>query len=151
MNTSTITRAEKVNLYFDWPQITRWVMTSRAMDALEEIDLWPRKKINYQFSARGHELGQVLLGSLLTHQRDRGGPGRRGVGGDERLLVGAHDRHDAQTADAFLRRRQRLFAIGAGRAANSGRGYCQKLELLYKSFCPRRGRYGSRRSVRADQ
>jgi 2-oxoisovalerate dehydrogenase E1 component len=73
MNTSTIARPEKVNLYFDWRQITRWVLTSRTMDALEETDLWPRKKINYQFSARGHELSQVLLGSLLTHKHDAAG------------------------------------------------------------------------------
>src|SRR5437870_9305423 len=73
MNTSTLTRPEKVNLHFDWRQLTRWVLISRAMDTLEETDLWPRKKINYQFSARGHELSQVLLGSLLTHEHDAAG------------------------------------------------------------------------------
>ena len=70
MNTSTITRPEKINVHFDWRQVARWVLTSRAMDAVEETDLWPRRKINYQFSARGHELGQVLLGSLLAHKHD---------------------------------------------------------------------------------
>jgi 2-oxoisovalerate dehydrogenase E1 component len=43
------------------------------MDALEEGELYPQKKINYQFSARGHDLSQVLLGSLLTHQHDAAG------------------------------------------------------------------------------
>jgi 2-oxoisovalerate dehydrogenase E1 component len=73
MNTSTITRPEKVNLHFDWRQVARWVLTSRAMDALEETELWPQRKINYQFSARGHELGQVLLGSLLAYKHDAAG------------------------------------------------------------------------------
>jgi len=43
------------------------------MDALEETELYPQKRINYQFSARGHELSQVLLGSLLTQQHDAAG------------------------------------------------------------------------------
>src|SRR5262249_3141989 len=73
MNTSTIAKPEKLNVHFDWRQVTRWVLTSRAMDALEETDLYPRKKINYQFSARGHDLSQVLLGSLLTHKHDAAG------------------------------------------------------------------------------
>lgn len=55
---------------FDWPRVARLVLTSRAMDDLEERELYPQRKINYQFSARGHDLAQVLLGSLLTHPRD---------------------------------------------------------------------------------
>ena len=73
MHTSTLARSEKLNVHFDWRQIARRVLTSRAMDALEETDLYPRKKINYQFSARGHDLSQVLLGSLLTHRHDAAG------------------------------------------------------------------------------
>src|SRR5437660_6429710 len=73
MNTSTLARSEKLNVHFDWRQIARWVLTSRAMDALEETDLYPQRKINYQFSARGHDLSQVLLGSLLTHKHDAAG------------------------------------------------------------------------------
>jgi 2-oxoisovalerate dehydrogenase E1 component len=71
MNTSTIVaKTERLNVHFDWHQVARLVLTSRAMDHLEETDLYPRMKINYQFSARGHDLSQVLLGSLLTHQHD---------------------------------------------------------------------------------
>src|SRR5207245_9298046 len=73
MNTSTITRPEKLNVHFDWHHVARLVLTSRAMDALEETELYPQQKINYQFSARGHELSQVLLGSLLTHEHDAAG------------------------------------------------------------------------------
>lgn len=30
----------------------------------------PERKVRYQFSAKGHELAQVLLGQLLTHPKD---------------------------------------------------------------------------------
>ncbi|MDZ7681556.1 MAG: hypothetical protein U5J63_07595 [Fodinibius sp.] len=46
------------------------MLTSRAMDTKEENELVPNKDVLYQFSARGHELGQILLGSQLTHQHD---------------------------------------------------------------------------------
>lgn len=55
---------------FDWEKLTRIILQSRAMDDKEEQELVPNKEVLYQFSARGHELGQVLLGSLLTHQHD---------------------------------------------------------------------------------
>src|SRR5262249_22694803 len=70
MSIKTCEAPPAVNADFDWPQIARWLLTSRAMDALEEFELYPRKKINYQFSARGHDLAQILLGSLLTHRHD---------------------------------------------------------------------------------
>ncbi|HEX6376541.1 MAG TPA: transketolase C-terminal domain-containing protein [Allosphingosinicella sp.] len=40
------------------------------MDKLEEEVLVPERKVLYQFSARGHDLAQALLGSRLTHRRD---------------------------------------------------------------------------------
>ena len=40
------------------------------MDAIEETELVPGKKIFYQFSARGHDMAQVLLGLHLTHPKD---------------------------------------------------------------------------------
>jgi 2-oxoisovalerate dehydrogenase E1 component len=55
---------------FDWRLIARLVHVSRAMDRLEEERLVPEKKVLYQFSARGHDLAQVLLGSRLTHAKD---------------------------------------------------------------------------------
>src|SRR6516164_7082631 len=70
MNTCVLPQAAKINTHFDWRQVARLIWISRTMDALEETDLYPRKRINYQFSARGHDLSQVLLGSLVTHPHD---------------------------------------------------------------------------------
>jgi 2-oxoisovalerate dehydrogenase E1 component len=55
---------------FDWRRVAYLVQVSRAMDKLEEERLVPERKVLYQFSARGHDLAQVLLGSRLTHKRD---------------------------------------------------------------------------------
>ena len=49
----------------DWAEVARLVTTSRALDELEETRLVPEKKILYQFSARGHDLAQVILGLKL--------------------------------------------------------------------------------------
>ncbi len=54
----------------DWAAVARTVLTSRAIDALEESELAPGGLVKYQFSARGHELAQVLLGHRLDHPRD---------------------------------------------------------------------------------
>jgi len=54
----------------DWKRVADLVHTSRAMDAIEERELVPGKKIFYQFSARGHDMAQVLLGLHLTHPKD---------------------------------------------------------------------------------
>jgi 2-oxoisovalerate dehydrogenase E1 component len=55
---------------FDWRKVAYLVQVSRALDALEEGVLVPEKKILYQFSARGHDMAQVLLGSRLTDPND---------------------------------------------------------------------------------
>ena len=54
----------------DWRAVLRQIATSRALDDLEEATLLPQRKVLYQFSARGHELTQVLLGLHLTGPRD---------------------------------------------------------------------------------
>src|ERR1700722_12234897 len=54
----------------DWRAVLRTIAASRALDDLEESTLLPQRKVLYQFSARGHELTQVLLGSQLTGSRD---------------------------------------------------------------------------------
>src|ERR1700688_2198324 len=54
----------------DWRAVLRQIATSRALDDLEESTLVPRRQVLYQFSARGHELTQVLLGNQLTGSRD---------------------------------------------------------------------------------
>jgi 2-oxoisovalerate dehydrogenase E1 component len=45
-------------------------MRSRLLDELEESELAPTGEVPYQFSARGHELVQVLLAQHLTHPHD---------------------------------------------------------------------------------
>ena len=58
----------------DWLEVVRHVAVSRALDDLEESTLLPARKVLYQFSARGHDVTQTLLGARLTGRRD-------GVGG----------------------------------------------------------------------
>src|ERR1700726_4740084 len=53
-----------------WRSVLRQMAISRALDDLEESTLVPQRKVLYQFSARGHELTQVLLGSRLTGSHD---------------------------------------------------------------------------------
>jgi 2-oxoisovalerate dehydrogenase E1 component len=55
---------------FDWNKIAYYMLLSRAMDDIEEQELVPAKLVFNQFSARGHDLAQILLGSLLTHPHD---------------------------------------------------------------------------------
>jgi 2-oxoisovalerate dehydrogenase E1 component len=54
----------------DWPRVLEPVLRSRALDELEEGRLYPERKVLYQFSARGHEITQVLLAHELTGRRD---------------------------------------------------------------------------------
>jgi 2-oxoisovalerate dehydrogenase E1 component len=49
----------------DWSRVVRLVLTSRELDRVEEQELVPAKKVLYQFSARGHDMAQVLLGLHL--------------------------------------------------------------------------------------
>lgn len=55
---------------FDWDRIAYLVQLSRAMDRLEEEELVPARKVLYQFSARGHDMAQVMLGLQLTEKTD---------------------------------------------------------------------------------
>jgi 2-oxoisovalerate dehydrogenase E1 component len=61
---------------FDWRRIAYNALVSRALDDLEETTNKNRTSVPkehlvlYQFSARGHDVGQVILGSLLTHPHD---------------------------------------------------------------------------------
>src|SRR4030095_7229257 len=55
----------KVSIEVDWREVARLVLTSREMDRIEEQELVPAKKVLYQFSARGHDMAQVLLGLHL--------------------------------------------------------------------------------------
>lgn len=55
---------------FDWKRVALLTLVSRACDSLEEKTLAPEKKVLYQFSARGHDVAQILLGSQLTDPND---------------------------------------------------------------------------------
>ncbi|MDT8305216.1 MAG: thiamine pyrophosphate-dependent enzyme, partial [Anaerolineae bacterium] len=91
---------------FKWREVARLLLTSRAMDEMEEGSLYPSGHVPYQFSARGHELGQILLSQLLTHPGDaasvyyRSRPFMLGTG----LTV------------------EEAFAAGMGRAGSSSEG-----------------------------
>lgn len=61
---------DSIDPAFDWLKIARLMLISRAIDRIEESELVPKKKVLYQFSARGHDLAQILLGSLLDHPHD---------------------------------------------------------------------------------
>ena len=58
------------NLLFDWSNVARLVLLSKELDLLEEQQLAPQGKIKYKFSAKGHELSQILLALALTHPHD---------------------------------------------------------------------------------
>lgn len=54
----------------NWQTVCYQLHLSRTLDTLEEQTLVPAKEVLYQFSARGHDLSQIILGQYLTHKRD---------------------------------------------------------------------------------
>ncbi len=64
---------ENLRTWPDWHQVAGLVLTSRFIDEIQEQELAPTGKIPYQFSAKGHELAQVLLGLALTNPKDAAG------------------------------------------------------------------------------
>ncbi|WP_420642340.1 alpha-ketoacid dehydrogenase subunit alpha/beta [Candidatus Leptofilum sp.] len=60
----------KLHPAFDWHEVARLALTSRVLDELEENELTPQGLVTYQFSARGHELGQLLISQLLDRPFD---------------------------------------------------------------------------------
>ena len=66
----------RVHPDFDWRRIAYLTLASRALDELEESTNKDRARVPkdhlvlYQFSARGHEVAQVILGTLLNHPHD---------------------------------------------------------------------------------
>ena len=54
----------------DWRKVAYLVHLSRMLDEMEEQRLVPEKKVLYQFSARGHDMAQILLGTQLTGAHD---------------------------------------------------------------------------------
>jgi len=54
----------------DWQRIAYLTLLSRAIDDVEETELLKNREVLYQFSARGHDMAQVILASLLDHPGD---------------------------------------------------------------------------------
>src|ERR1700745_4362162 len=54
----------------DWRRVVSLLHASRALDDIEESRLVPERKVLYQFSARGHDFAQILLGLQLTDAHD---------------------------------------------------------------------------------
>lgn len=65
-----MTTPHKPHPGFDWHEVARLALASRMMDEMEENELTPQGHVTYQFSARGHELGQLLISQLLTRPFD---------------------------------------------------------------------------------
>jgi len=54
----------------DWHRIAYLTLLSRAIDDVEETELLKNREVLYQFSARGHDMAQIILASLLNHPGD---------------------------------------------------------------------------------
>jgi 2-oxoisovalerate dehydrogenase E1 component len=69
-------RKPRAEPQLDWRRIAYHTLVSRALDDLEEETNRGRAKVPkehlvlYQFSARGHDVPQTILGSYLTHRHD---------------------------------------------------------------------------------
>ncbi|SFY30967.1 TPP-dependent pyruvate or acetoin dehydrogenase subunit alpha [Paracoccus pantotrophus] len=66
----SIARRNAPDVSVDWVEVLRHMALSRALDELEETRLVPEKKVLYQFSARGHDMAQILLGMRLDAPHD---------------------------------------------------------------------------------
>jgi 2-oxoisovalerate dehydrogenase E1 component len=54
----------------DWSRIAYLTLLSRAIDDLEENELLKNREVLYQFSARGHDMAQIILATLLDNPND---------------------------------------------------------------------------------
>lgn len=55
---------------YDWHRVASLMIASRTLDHIEEERLVPGKLVAYQFSSRGHDLAQILLGLQMTNPND---------------------------------------------------------------------------------
>ena len=54
----------------DWRRVAYLLHASRALDDIEESRFLPERKVLYQFSARGHDFAQIVLGQYLDDPHD---------------------------------------------------------------------------------
>jgi 2-oxoisovalerate dehydrogenase E1 component len=70
------TSAGDAGVAIDWARVVYYALSSRALDDVEEATNRNRAKVPkdhvvlYQFSARGHEVAQAILGEFLNHPHD---------------------------------------------------------------------------------
>ncbi len=69
-DTGEFSETAEIDREFDWKRIVYLLQVSRTMDHIEETRLAPQRKVLYQFSARGHDMAQIIPASLLTHPHD---------------------------------------------------------------------------------
>jgi 2-oxoisovalerate dehydrogenase E1 component len=60
----------QIEMEIDWQRVAYLTLLSRAIDDLEEHELLKTRELLYQFSSRGHDMAQIILGSHLNHPRD---------------------------------------------------------------------------------
>ncbi|MEI8134683.1 MAG: thiamine pyrophosphate-dependent enzyme [bacterium] len=62
--------AKKKTSQLSWTNVARTILTSRAIDKIEETELVPGGLVTYQFSARGHDMIQAILSDCISHPHD---------------------------------------------------------------------------------
>ena len=84
-----------MRLEYDWEQVARLLLVSRALDIKEETECLPNREMGYHYSASGHELAQLMLALTLDHAHDaaavyyRSRPFMLGVGMTPETLLAA--------------------------------------------------------------
>ncbi|MBV9880306.1 MAG: pyruvate dehydrogenase [Gemmatirosa sp.] len=74
-----VARGDQMLARVDWRRVAYHALVSRALDDLEESVNRNRASVPrehlvlYQFSARGHDVAQTILGALLDHPHDAAG------------------------------------------------------------------------------
>ncbi|MDB5035924.1 MAG: Transketolase domain protein [Chlorobi bacterium] len=67
---TTVDAPENNAVIIDWLRVARLMFLSRALDDIEEERLVPQGLVTYQFSSRGHDLAQILLGVMMNNPHD---------------------------------------------------------------------------------
>ncbi|MEP7219938.1 MAG: thiamine pyrophosphate-dependent enzyme, partial [Bacteroidota bacterium] len=67
---TTVDAPDNNAVIIDWLRVARLMFLSRALDDIEEERLVPQGLVTYQFSSRGHDLAQILLGVMMNNPHD---------------------------------------------------------------------------------
>jgi len=135
----------------NWKRIARTVLTSRAIDQIEEKEMVPKGLVTYQFSARGHDLAQAILSECINHPHDaatvyyRSRPFVLGQGlTAEEAFLGSLAREGGMTNGRdigvvhMLQRRERGTVLPAsgdvGAQYSPGAGWAQSIKYYYEQL-----------------